>query len=397
MFIERKMAPRLKKLSQKFPVLGILGPRQSGKTTLAKSLFSEHKYVNLEELDTRQFAAEDPRRFLKSLEGGSGAILDEIQRVPDLLSYIQVHVDEWQKPGFFILTGSQNILLNQHISQTLAGRIALTTLLPLSLGELQDASLLSNDLESTLFQGFYPSVYAKKMEAADWIPNYIQTYVERDVRDLKQITDLILFQKFIQLCAGRIGQILDLTSIGNDCGISAHTVRSWLSVLEASYIIFLLQPHYKNFSKRLIKSPKLYFYDSGIACHLLSIRSPKDLFTHYLRGGIFESMILSDLLKQRYNAGLASNLYFWRDKSGHEVDCILEEGESLVPIEIKSGETLSADFFASLVKWNQLAERDPARSYVVYGGSEQQIRSQGTAIGWRQLSSLPILGNSKEL
>jgi len=390
MFLERKMAPRLKKLSVQFPVIGILGPRQSGKTTLAKALFPQHKYINLEELDTRRFAAEDPRRFLKAI-GDPGAILDEIQRVPELLSYIQAHVDEWQKPGFFILTGSENILLNQHISQTLAGRIALTTLLPLSIGELQKASLLPSDVDEIMFRGFYPSLYSKKMDSKEWIQSYIQTYIERDVRHLKQIADLSLFQKFLQLCAGRVGQLLDMTSIGSDCGITTHTVRSWLSVLEATYVIFLLHPHHKNFSKRLIKTPKLYFYDSAIACHLLTIQTPKELATHYLRGGLFESMILADLLKQRLNAGLSPNLYFWRDKSGHEIDCILEHGSTLTPIEIKSGETLNSDFFTSLTKWNEIAGQNSENSYVVYGGTENQSRSQGTAIGWTQLQSLPIL------
>jgi predicted AAA+ superfamily ATPase len=391
MFIKRKIASRLKKLSTQFPVVGILGPRQSGKTTIAKALFPSYKYINLEELDTRRFAEEDPRRFLKALEEEKGVILDEIQRVPNLLSYIQVHVDEWQKPGFFLLTGSENILLNHHISQTLAGRIALVTLLPLSLGELDEASLLPKEMEKILFQGFYPPLYAKKIDPQEWIQSYIQTYVERDVRHLKQISDLSLFQKFLQLCAGRVGQLLDLTSIGNDCGITAHTVRSWLSLLEATYIIFLLQPHHKNFNKRVTKTPKLYFYDSAIACYLLSIRSPKDLMRHYLRGGLFESMILSDLLKQRFNAGLMPNLYFWRDKSGHEVDCLLEYGERLVPIEIKSSQTINSDFFTGLTRWNQLADNDPSNSYIVYAGKEKQSRSQGTALSWKQLSSLPIL------
>ncbi|HNA63044.1 MAG TPA: ATP-binding protein, partial [Rhabdochlamydiaceae bacterium] len=297
MFIKRKIADRVIKVSQQFSVVGILGPRQSGKTTLAKVLFPTYKYLNLEELDTRRFAGEDPRRFLKSLEHEQGVILDEIQRVPELLSYIQVHVDEWQKKGFFILTGSENILLNHHINQTLAGRIALITLLPLSIEELKDASLLTQELDEVLFQGFYPSLYAKKIDSREWIQSYIQTYVERDVRQLKEIMDLTIFQKFLRLCAGRVGQLLDLTSIGNDCGISAHTVRSWLSVLEATYVIFLLQPHHKNFNKRIIKTPKLYFYDTSIACHLLSIQSPKELQTHYLRGHLFESMILADLFK----------------------------------------------------------------------------------------------------
>ncbi len=368
-----------------------MGPRQSGKTTLAKTLFPHHKYINLEELDTRRYAAEDPRRFLKTLEGEKGAVLDEIQRVPELLSYIQVHVDEWQKPGFFILTGSENILLNHHISQTLAGRIALSTLLPLSLEELQEASILPERLEDVLFQGFYPSIYAKKIDSREWIQSYMQTYIERDVRNLKQITDLSTFQKFLQLCAGRIGQLLDLTSIGNDCGITAHTVRSWLSVLEATYVIFLLHPHHKNFSKRLIKTPKLYFYDPAIACQLLSIQSSKDLVTHYLRGGLFESMILSDLLKQRFNRGLPPNLYFWRDKSGHEIDCILDFGTKLVPIEIKSGETIHADFFSKIMKWNEFAGNVSSQSYVIYGGKEKQVRSQGIALGWTELQPIMAL------
>ena len=366
MFINRKIASRLKKLSAQFPVIGVLGPRQSGKTTLVKNVFSNYKYINLEELDNRKFAFEDPRRFLKSLEEAPGVILDEIQRVPDLLSYIQVHVDEWQKPGFFILTGSENILLNHHINQTLAGRIALITLLPLSLEELKENSILTSNIEETLFKGFYPSLFARKIDLNDWMLSYIQTYIERDVRNIKQITDLSIFQKFLKLCAGRVGQLLDLTSIGNDCGISANTVRSWISVLEATYVIFLLHPHYKNFSKRLIKSPKLYFYDVGIACHLLSIQSPNELITHYLRGGLFESMILSEIIKQRFNAGSLPNIYFWRDKSGIEIDCILEKGSNLIPIEIKSAETINQDFFSNIVKWNLLSKNDPSNSFLTH-------------------------------
>lgn len=392
MLIERKIAARLKRLSVQFPVLGILGPRQSGKTTLAKAQFPHYKYINLEDLDTRRFAHEDPRKFLKSLEAGSGAILDEIQRVPDLLSYIQSYVDEHSRPGFFILTGSENILLNHHISQTLAGRIALTTLLPLSIDELQKTSLLPPEKEEILFRGFYPSIHAKKIDPKEWIQRYIQTYIERDVRHLKNITDLSVFQKFLQLCAGRIGQLLDLTSIGNDTGISTNTVRSWLSILEATYVIFLLQPHHKNFNKRIIKTPKLYFYDSAIACHLLSIQSPQDLIAHYMRGPLFESMILADLMKQRFNAGLPPNLYFWRDKSGHEVDCILEEGANLIPVEIKSAETMNTDFFSNLVKWNQFANARRGAGYVIYGGKEKQIRSQGTALGWLQLNQIFLHG-----
>ena len=245
-------------------------------------------------------------------------------------------------------------------------------------------------MEKTLFRGFYPSLYAKKMDTIEWIQSYIQTYIERDVRNIKHITDLSLFRKFIKLCAGRIGQLLDFTSIGNDCGISANTVRSWLSILEATYIIFLLQPHHTNFSKRLVKTPKLYFYDTAIACNLLSIQFPEQLETHYLRGGLFESMILADLLKQRYNAGMMPNLYFWRDKSGLEMDCILDHGTLLTPIEIKSGETINSGFCESLIKWKQLAGNNSSTGYVIYGGKDTQKRSAGSVLSWKELNSLPV-------
>jgi predicted AAA+ superfamily ATPase len=388
MFLDRFIKPRIEKLKTQFPIVGILGPRQSGKTTLARNLFSKYKYINLEEIDNREFATNDPRGFLKSLEGEVGAILDEIQRVPSLLSYLQAYVDEKPSPGFFILTGSENILLNHHIGQTLAGRIALVTLLPFSLGELQKANRLDPSLEEVLFQGFYPPIHAKKIEPKEWIQSYIQTYIERDVRNLKQISDLSLFQKFLKLCAGRVGQLLDLTAIGSDCGISTNTVRAWISILEATYVVFLLHPHHKNFSKRLIKSPKLYFYDSAVACHLLSIQSAKELTTHYLRGGLFESMILSDLLKQRFNAGHLPNLYFWRDKSGCEIDCILDEGTKLIPIEIKSGATISSDYFSNLLKWNEISETNPLNNYVIYSGVENQARSSGSVISWQNLDDI---------
>ena len=287
-------------------------------------------------MDAREFASEDPRGFLEQYSkksGRAGVILDEIQNTPNLFSYLQVSVDQDPRPGFYILTGSQNILLNQHISQTLAGRISIQTLLPFSIEELQEANRLPEDPFTTLFQGFYPPIYTKAIDPQDWYKGYVQTYVERDARQIRNISDLSVFQKFVKLCAGRIGQLLNLTSLSNDCGISVNTARSWISILEASYIIFLLQPHHKNFSKRLIKSPKLYFYDPGLASYLLGIESPKMLFQHYLRGGLFESMVLCNLMKQRFNAGKTSNLYFWRDKTGLEVDCLIEKADGLVPIE----------------------------------------------------------------
>lgn len=389
MYIDRKITPILCELKDQFPVLGVLGPRQSGKTTLVKQVFPSYKYINLEEPDVRRFAIEDPKRFLSNLLEEDGCILDEVQRAPELLSYIQSYVDTYGRPGFFILTGSENILLNEKINQSLAGRIALITLLPLSIEELKGAHALPTDVDTAILQGFYPSIYSKKIPAQRWIQNYVQTYVERDIRNMKHINDLSVFQKFLSLCAGRIGQLVDLTSLGNDCGVSAHTIRSWLSILEATYIVFLIRPHQKNFSKRVIKTPKLYFYDTAIACHLLSISSEKDLSTHYLRGGLFESMILSDIIKQRFHAGRLSNLYFWRDKSGLELDGILENGSSLVPIEIKSGETINSDFFANLMKWNKISSTPPDNNFLVYGGRDDQHRMQGSVLSWKSIDKLP--------
>ncbi len=389
MFIPRKLAKKLTNLRTQFPVLALLGPRQSGKTTLAKECFPDYRYVNLEDLDTRRFAVEDPRGFLEQYSGSRGVILDEIQQTPDLLSYIQVRVDREQKMGFYILTGSQNILLNQHISQTLAGRIAIQTLLPLSIDELQEAKRLPQDLFTALFEGFYPSLYARKLDPNDWYKGYIQTYVERDVRQIQNVSDLSVFQKFLKLCAGRIGQLLDLTSLSNDCGISVGTVRGWLSILEASYIVFFLYFHFKNFSKRLIKSPKLYFYDPGLACHLLGIESRDMLISHYSRGGLFESMVLIDLIKRRYNIGKIPSVYFWRDKTGLEIDCIIEKADKLLPIEIKSAQTINSEFFEALHRYCQLAGISSASSYLVYGGDEDQKRQNGHVISWKHLSEIP--------
>jgi predicted AAA+ superfamily ATPase len=391
MFIQRELKKKLSLLKTQFPVIALLGPRQSGKTTLSREAFPTYEYVNLEELDIRQFANEDPKGFLENYaerSGKDGVIFDEIQNAPDLFSYLQVRVDKEKREGFYILTGSQNILLNQHISQTLAGRIAIQTLLPLSIEELTLAHRLPSDLFTVLYQGFYPSIYAKKIDPQDCYKGYIQTYVERDARQVRNISDLSLFQKFIKLCAGRIGQILNLTSLSSDCGISVNTARAWISILEASYVVFLLYPHHKNFSKRLVKSPKLYFYDPGLASHLLGIKSAETLVQHYLRGGLFESMILVNLMKQRFNAGKNSNLYFWRDKTGLEIDCLLEKGGHLIPIEIKSGETIHSDFFDAILRFCDLANIPPSTGYVVYGGAEDQKRQTSHMISWKSLSKI---------
>ena len=382
---DRAIAAKLLTLKDQFPVLALFGPRQSGKTTLARMLFPNYRYVNLESFEERLFATEDPKGFLMRFQKDEGVILDEIQKTPKLLSYIQIEVDENPQLGRFVITGSQNILLNHQVNQTLAGRVALMTLLPLSIEELRLASRLPSTAEEAIFQGFYPRIYNNSADPLIFAESYIRTYVERDVRDVQRIDSLLDFQKFMRLCAARIGQLLDLTSLSKDAGISLPTVKAWLSLLEASYIIFLLQPHHANFNKRLVKMPKIYFYDTGLACNLLRLTSADDVYNHYLRSGLFESMILSDLLKKRYHHGLPPNVYFWRDKLGHEVDCLLEEGACLTPIEIKSSATIQPDMFDGLTKWCHLAEIDPDAGTVIYAGEEKQARKQGNICSWKLL------------
>lgn len=380
--IPRDAGPTCKRLATQYPVVALLGPRQSGKTTLAKQAFSNHAYVSLEDLDMREFAQTDPRRFLTTYLKGDGLILDEVQHVPQLLSYIQTHVDQYQQSGSFILTGSHNFLLHEAISQTLAGRIAIVTLLPFSLHELDSSH---HSLDSFLFTGFYPRIYDRHLDPSEWFQNYVRTYVEKDVRLIKSVTDLIAFHRFIKLCAGRIGQLVNFASLGADCGIDQRTVKTWLSILEMSYIIFILPPYYDNFSKRLVKMPKVYFYDTGLACFLLGITSEEQVKTHYLRGGLFESMVLSELAKQKYNSGQMPQLFFWRDQHGHEVDCIVEHKNKLLPIEIKSGQTISSDFFDGLDYWKKLSNQ--SNGFVVYGGTEKQSREKGEVLGWRDVAT----------
>ncbi|EKD45902.1 MAG: hypothetical protein ACD_69C00081G0002 [uncultured bacterium] len=384
--IARSLEAKLKQLAKKMPAIAVIGPRQSGKTTLVRKVFPDKPYVSLEDLDVREFAETDPRGFL--VQYRAGAIFDEVQRVPSLLSYLQTIIDERKNNGRFILTGSHNYLLQQHVSQTLAGRVAMLTLLPLSIEELDQATAKAQTLEQYLFSGCYPRIYDQKLDPTKWYQDYIQTYIERDVRLIKNISDLHIFQKFIKLCAGRIGQILNLSSLANDCGITHNTAKAWLSVLESSYLVFLLQPHHKNFSKRLIKMPKLYFYDTGLACALLNITSLSQLKTHYLYGSLFESFVISELMKERFNTGLQSNCYYWRDRLGHEIDCILEHGEKLIPIEIKSGKTINPDYFKGIQYWTTLAKLSSNQGYIVYGGTQSQQRQQGHVVSWKDMTQL---------
>jgi len=388
--IKRQISDKLLELSRQYPVVSVMGPRQSGKTTLVKAMFPDHYYVSMEDLDRRAQALADPRHFLMTVASRyAGMIIDEIQEAPELLSYMQGVVDANREPGRFILTGSQNFLIHQKISQTLAGRIALLTLFPLSVDELKQANRLPATLEEILVQGCYPGLYnpMTTINFDEWFIFYIATYVERDVRLIINIENLTLFQNFLKLCAGRVGQVVNYTTLASDCGISPNTAKAWLSLLEASYIIRQVQPYYKNFSKRVIKSPKLYFYDTGLLCALLEIKDPKNLDSHYMRGLIFESFIISECLKYRHNRGLLPNLYFWRDVRGHEIDCIIERGQDLLPIEIKSGKTINSSFFDGLIKWYEISEQK-TDGYVIYGGTENQDWPHAQVIGWDKIKTI---------
>jgi uncharacterized protein len=386
-FIKRKIEEVLVKRSKEYPVLAIMGPRQSGKTTIARKIFDKHTYLNLEEFDLQEYASKDPKGFLERYANDHGLILDEIQRVPNLTSYIQVQVDENRVPGYFVITGSQNILMGNRVSQSLAGRVAIITLLPLSIQELSDAGLLPNQPEELIYKGCYPSIYAHQVDINNWYKNYINTYLEKDIRQMQNIAKLSDFRRFMGLCAGRIGQILNVSSLATDTGVSVNTVKGWLSLLEESYILFLLQPHYKNFSKRLIKSPKIYFYDTGLARSLLKIENENDLYNHYLRGGLFESLIISELYKDSYNRDKQPNIYFWRNQSGNELDVILERALELIPVEIKAGHTVNENFFKGLKYWHTLTGDDPKKGYIIYAGDENQIRSYGNVVSWRDISN----------
>jgi len=350
MYIKRALEEKLKETATQFAAIALLGPRQSGKTTLAQEVFRNHTYLSLEDLDIRELATQDPRNFFETYKNEHGLILDEFQNTPEILSYIQSIIDKDKKPGYFILTGSQNFLVNEAISQSLAGRIAIFTLLPLCIQELTDAHTQADRLETLVYKGMYPALHARTIDIGIWASSYMLTYIERDVRMFTQVNNLVTFKRFMQLCAGRTGQLLNIASLASDCEISPVLAKSWLSILEASYIIFLLQPHHKNFNKRLVKTPKLYFYDTGLACALLAIESEEQLSTHYLRGGLIETFLISDVYKQTYNLARQPHIYFWRDNHGHEVDCLIEKGVDLFPIEIKAGKTPSSFYFTELHK-----------------------------------------------
>lgn len=383
--IDRLATERLIRLAKTFRSVAVAGPRQSGKTTLCRAVFPDKAYVSLENPDTLEFANSDPRGFLAQYTTGNGAILDEIQRAPHLFSYLQQILDETNRKGQFILTGSNNFLLQENITQTLSGRIAYLQLLPLSLEELKTSGHINPGYAEHLVAGGYPEVVAEAIDPTDWYLNYISTYIERDVRQLKNINNLAQFTKLVRMCAGRTGQILNMTALSNDCGIDQKTVAAWLGVLQSSYIVYLLKPYYNNFNKRITKTPKLYFYDTGVVCALLGIKRADQIAMHAAKGPLFENLIVSELLKDRFNRGEPDNLFYWRDKTGHEVDILTETDGKLTAIELKAGETINPDFFKGLTYFSDL-QAGGVEKRVVYGGNETQIRSNGIRVApWNKL------------
>ena len=385
--IQREITKKLIEISNYYSVITVTGPRQSGKTTLIKKVFEKLPYISLENPDTKKRVEEDPRGFLNNYP--KGLIIDEVQNIPELFSYIQGIVDE-NKDILFVLSGSQNFLLLDKITQTLAGRTSVLKLLPLSLGELKNSKYSTKNVFQIIFNGTYPRIYDKNIPPHVFYPDYIQTYIQRDVRSIKNIGNLSVFSRFLTLCAGRIGQILNLDSLASDVGISTNTAKSWLSILEASYIVHLLNPHHKNFNKRLVKRPKLYFYDTGLACNLLRIYDLNQLDVHFAKGNLFENFIINNLLKSKFNNAAMSNLYFWRDNHGKEIDCIIEKANTLTPIEIKSSSTYQKEHFKNMNYWNKLADNSNENSYLVYAGNEDDTLPYGNLTSWKNLEKIPL-------
>ncbi len=372
--IDRTAEQYLVRFAEQYPVVTITGPRQSGKTTLCRKVFADKQYVSLENLDTRQFAKEDPRGFLAGLS--DGAVLDEVQHAPDLLSYIQTIVDERQEKGLFILTGSQQFEVTNAINQSLAGRTAILKLLPFSIEELGQFCS-GRSIDQLILTGFYPRIWKEGLDPAHALASYIETYVERDIRQLVHIKDLTLFQRFLRLCAGRIGQLLNLNGLASDCGISHQTARNWLTLLEASFILFRLPPYFNNISKRLVKSPKLYFYDVALASHLLGLDNENHVSRDPLRGNLFENMVIVEAVKHRLHRGKRPDFYFFRDSNGNEVDLLINIGPEFYPVEIKAGMTINRDYFKGLDYFAGLFPTPYGRG-LVYGGNEAQQRSNAS-------------------
>lgn len=382
--IPRLIARKVRAYATRYPVVTITGPRQSGKTTLCKALFPRKRYLSLEDLDVRARARDDPRTFLESCLP-AGAVLDEIQRVPELLSYLQTLVDRQTRASLFILTGSQNFALLNSVAQTLAGRTALATLLPFSYAELYPSSSTVS-LNRLLYSGFYPRIHDRQLNPTEALSFYVSTYLERDVRSLANVHDMAQFERFVKLCAGRTAQVLNVSALGSDCGINHNTARSWLSILEASYLIHVVRPHHRNFRKRLVKAPKLYFTDVGLAAYLLDITHERQLATHPLRGALFETFVASEILKHRLNAGQPSQLWYFRDNAGHGVDLLIEAGPRVIPVEIQAGQTVAGDSLKGLTYYAKLSPRASRQGCLIYGGDETYHQHGATVVSFRAIA-----------
>lgn len=382
-WIERTMAKEIRKRIKQFPILAITGPRQSGKTTLLKTLFPDYEYVSLENPDHRSFAQDDPNGFLQQYPNKT--ILDEVQRVPELFSYLQTAVDKSGEMGQYILSGSQNFHLLKHITQSLAGRVALFRLLPLDTQELAQAKKLPANYLDACIQGGYPAIYHRGLDPTDFYANYIRTYIEKDVTELINIRDINSFRTFLGLCAARAGQLLNLTALANDCNISQPTAKAWLSVLESSYLVFLLYPYHDNFNKRLVKTPKLYFYDVGLLTHLLQIREPEELALNRLKGNVFENFVIANFQKFNENRYQHLQYYFWQDHNGLEIDLLLKTANAFDVYEVKSTQTLSGALLKNLQHFIKLVEPLTVHPYLVYGGEQALVRSNVQVLPWKML------------
>jgi len=390
MLIPRLLADPIRQTCTQYPIVSVTGPRQSGKTTLLRNVFPDYRYINFEESDARRFFTEDPRGFLRQYD--QFVIFDEAQRVPELFSYLQVKTDADRVMGQYILSGSQNFLLLENITQSLAGRVGLFRLLPLSHAELSapEVQLRPAELEEAIFMGGYPALYDRQLPANRFFQNYIETYVERDARNVLNIKDLNTFQNFLRLCAGRVGQPLNLQSLGIEAGVAAPTVRNWLSILEASYILFRLPPFFENFNKRMVKSPKLYFYDTGLLCHLLGLQESGQVRQYYQRGSLFENMAIVELLKNRLNADRRPDLFFWQDSNKAEVDLVEIGGLQTHLYEMKYSHTPAGDFLKGIQIFRKTAPEkwQSGNNLVIYAGEEMQARTGGTIESWKKLPEL---------
>lgn len=381
MEVQRSIKTAIDELIGKYPVIALTGPRQSGKTTLLKKSFFDYQYVNLEDPEVREFAISDPKGFFKIYSDKT--IIDEAQRVPSLFSYIQSIVDESGKMGQYIISGSQNFQLMENITQSLAGRVAIFQLLPFDLTELESVNLLNDDYATTMVNGFYPALYDRQISPSKFYYNYIQTYVQRDITELIEVKNLNLFKKFIKLVAGRVGQLINYNSLAKDCGVSQPTIKSWISALESSYILFTLPPYFENISKRLIKTPKLYFYDTGLLCHLLGIKEADEIRTHPLKGNLFENMMISEYIKRMHHKNDVMDVWFWRDVAGHEIDFLTKKGGTFSLYEIKSTETIMPNQFKGLSYFESIHPYENNNKNVVYAGTDTQERTLGRIIPWK--------------